>query len=151
MMTNLMRLFSPRTWKNSPERDRDTDLFWGFAAGEVCTGHLKTSFSPSRYPSPQTSLTLNCSVEICSGTLRSYVKLWDDGSTDSVTFSEWPSDGRVTAWARARIKHLAHFLGRLAYKGLGGADGGRHPYSHISPLCCWVWKGCGPGQQNIKR
>ena len=34
-------------------------------------------------------------------------------------FSEQPSDGRVTAWARARIKHLVHFLGRLAYKGLG--------------------------------
>ena len=146
MMTNLMRLFSPRTWKNSPERDRDTDLFWGFAAGEVCTGHWWTSFSPSRCPSPQTSLTLNCSVEVCSGTLTN-IKLWDDGSTGWVQFSERPSDGRVTAWARARIKHLVHFLGRLAYKGLGrggGADGGRHPYSPISPLCCWVWKGCRP-------
>ena len=26
----LMRLFSPRTWKNSPERERDTDLIFSF-------------------------------------------------------------------------------------------------------------------------
>ena len=24
----LMRLFSPRTWKNSPDRERDTDLIF---------------------------------------------------------------------------------------------------------------------------
>ena len=27
---HLMRLFSPRTWKNSPESERDTDLIFSF-------------------------------------------------------------------------------------------------------------------------
>ena len=30
LLAHLMRLFSPRTWKNSPDRERDTDLIFSF-------------------------------------------------------------------------------------------------------------------------
>ena len=32
------------------------------------------------------------------------------------------NDQVMDEWARVRIKHLVHFLGRLAYKGLGGEE-----------------------------
>ena len=30
LVVYLMRLFSPRTWKNSPDKERDTDLIFSF-------------------------------------------------------------------------------------------------------------------------
>ena len=30
LVAHLMRLFSPRTWKNSPDKERDTDLIFSF-------------------------------------------------------------------------------------------------------------------------
>ena len=90
---------------------------------------LVTSFSPSQCPSPQTSLTLYCSVEVCSGTLTN-IKLWDDGSTDWVPFIERPSDGRV---GESKNQTSCPLSGETRIQRARGR-GGWNDYSCL----CWV-------------
>ena len=60
------------------------------------------------------------------------------------------NDQVMDEWTRVRIKHLVHFLGRPAYKGLGG--GGELMEAHVRILHYVVGygKAAGPGTTKHK-